>query len=251
MLISQRSLSIIDNDHDNQPFSWFKPLLTQIASRFGLPIEDPNNFPCIFAQNAYTRKNIQFLLVPFKNGAYDLESFRLDLGCYLEECKTWDGNVNSAEPLLAIFEPIDPIKTTEAYQETFYNTLQYLIDNDPIGWREDTPLNPDQAFWSMCYMGVQLFVNVSHPNHINRRSRNLCEALVLVINPRDRFDVIAGNNEKGRLIREKIRSNIDIYDRISRSPLLGHYQDGELEWHQYMLPDDNSSPPLQCPLKFR
>ena len=103
----------------------------------------------------------------------------------------------------------------------------------------------------MCYMGTQIFVNVSHPNHINRRSRNLCNALVLVINPRERFDMVAGNNEKGLLIREKIRSNIDMYDEISRTPLLGHYQSGELEWPQYMLPDDNESAPLQCPIKFR
>ncbi len=26
----------------------------------------------------------------------------------------------------------------------------------------------------MCFEGQQLFINVSHPNNVNRRSRNLC-----------------------------------------------------------------------------
>ncbi len=55
MLISQRNQGIIGNDHDSEPFKWFKSLTKQIASRFVLPAEDPNNFPCVFAQNAYAR----------------------------------------------------------------------------------------------------------------------------------------------------------------------------------------------------
>jgi len=31
---------------------------------------------------------------------------------------------------------------------------------------------------------------------------------------------------------------------------LGHYQDGDLEWPQYMIPDDNDSPSTKCPLNF-
>jgi len=123
--------------------------------------------------------------------------------------------------------------------------LQYLIDNDKVPWGKQIPDNPNKSFWTMKFMGTEIFINVSHPNHKNRKSRNLCNALVLVINPRERFDHV------GKDIRNKIRSNVDIYDEIARSPLLGHYHDGELEWPQYMLPDDNNSEPLECRLKFK
>lgn len=83
-----------------------------------------------------------------------------------------------------------------------------------------------------------------------RLSRSLCDTLVLVINPRERFDVFAGDDEAGYAIRERIRKNIDHYNLISRSPLLGHYQLGELEWVQYMLPVTNDEEPMQCPLSF-
>jgi len=149
------------------------------------------------------------------------------------------------------FQPISEINKTSDFEQIFVQSLEYLIEHDSQQWDGKVPQDPDADFWTMCFNGVQIFINVSHPNHKLRRSRNLCDALTFVINPRERFDVFAPNTKEGYSLREKIRENIDIYDKIPRSPLLGHYLDGDLEWPQYMLPEDNVSPPLQCPLKFK
>lgn len=229
--------------------SWAEKMMEQIASRF--KVQNGPEFPCVFAQNAYARGNIRCLPVSFKDGGYDFAEFLEGLKTYLEDATDWDGSVNTAKPLLVLFEPVDAVASQKDFERTFVDAMQYLIDHDPKPWVENTPMSPDCEFWSMCFYGQQIFVNVSHPQNINRRSRNLCDCMVLVVNPRERFDVVAGAHRKGLAIRERIRENIDLYDAIPRSPLLGHYQAGELEWPQYMLPDDNDAPPMQCPLKFR
>lgn len=237
---------------DNPHLEWISKILVQFKSRFENIHDEAKKFPCVFAQNAYRRYNIKFLFIPFDQNRqryhYDLMLNGIDL--YLQEAVKWDGDVNTADPLLAIFEPAETLQSTGDYQSIFSESLQYLIDHDTHDWVGGIPQDPSRDFWTMCFKGTQIFINVSHPNNKNRLSRNLCDALVLVINPRERFDVVAGSSKKGHLIREQIRRNIDGYDLIPHSPYLGHYQDGELEWPQYMLPDDNESKPMTCPLKF-
>ncbi|WP_321380938.1 YqcI/YcgG family protein [Rhizobium sp.] len=237
---------------DDPSFGWVHGILSQFQFRFDNINDESKKFPCVFAQNAYKRSNIKFLFIPFdqeqKQYRYDIMLQGIDR--YLKDALQWDQDVNTAEPLLTIFEPINTIHSTSDYQAVFSQSLQYLIDHDTHDWVGGIPQDPSKDFWTMCFGGTQIFINVSHPNNRNRLSRNLCGALVLVINPRERFDVVAGSNKKGHLIREQIRKNIDGYDLIPRSPYLGHYQDGELEWPQYMLPDDNESMPMACPLHF-
>lgn len=230
---------------------WTERAMTQIASRF--QESDGPEFPCVFAQNAYQRGNILCLPVPYQadTGSYQWIVLLDGLRAYLKSESDWDGSVNTARPLLVLFEPVSHLTATKDYEKTFVDALQYLIDQDTVPWKSGTPQQPEQEYWSMCFEGQQLFINVSHPNNINRLSRNLCDAMVLVINPRERFDVVAGAHKRGYAIREKIRNNIDRYDRIPASPLLGHYQAGDLEWPQYMLPDNNEEPAMRCPLKFR
>lgn len=228
---------------------WAQEMMAQIASRFEM--KDGPEFPCVFAQNAFARGNILCMPVSFRNGAYDMEFFYDGLKDYLEASLEWDGSVNTAQPLLVLFEPVRHLSSTDDYQNLFISSMQYLIDHDPVPWVDGTPTAPEREFWSMCFQGQQIFVNVSHPQNQKRRSRNLCDCMVLVINPRERFDIVAGIHKKGFAMRQKIRENIDLYDDVPRSPLLGHYESGDLEWPQYFLPDSNDTPPLRCPLKFR
>jgi uncharacterized protein len=231
---------------------WADSILQQFLSRFSGTHEESKKFPCVFAQKAFSKSNLKFLLIPLNE---DKSSHRFDvlldgLSYFLDRSAKWDGDVNTAEPLLAVFEPTDRVQSTSDYQGLFTDSLQYLIDHDSHDWVGGIPQDPNTDFWTMCFAGTQIFINVSHPNNQKRLSRNLCDALVLVINPRERFDVVAGATKKGHLIREQIRRNVDAYDLIPRSPFLGHYQEGELEWPQYLLPDDNEEMPMACPLKF-
>ncbi len=250
MLLDQSTAFSIAPDNPN--FRWAQSILRQFQSRFE-SIDDQNTkFPCVFAQNAYKKSNIKFLLIPFdhQKEQYRYDIFLNGIAIYLKNSVEWNGDINTADPLLTVFEPTDKICSTQDYQAVFSESLQYLIDHDNHDWVGGIPKDPSKDYWTMCFGGTQIFINVSHPNNKKRLSRNLCDALVLVINPRERFDIVAGSNKKGHLIREQIRKNIDEYDLIPRSPYLGHYQDGELEWPQYMLPDDNESMPMACPLQF-
>lgn len=251
MLIHQRDLDT-DTEGTLPPRqTWFLPLYRQIQARFAHPAGTLDGFPCVFAQNAFKRKNVRFSLVPVEHGKYRLSELQRDLVVFLDEGKAWDGSPNTSEPLLVVFEKTAKMPTEREYQNQFDEIVQYLVDHDPDPWPDHTHTDPASPYWSMCYHGIQIFVNVSHPRHTRRRSRNLCDTLVLVINPRERFDRVAGPHEKGDAIREQIRRNVDAYDQISRSPLLDHYLSGGLEWPQYMLPDDNTTPPRRCPLRFK
>lgn len=233
---------------------WLGDMGRQILERFnGDNAKQKALFPCLFARKAFAQGIVKFLPIAYVQDKvqYDLECFAQGLKNYLElAMSVWDGKFNTAYPLLVVFEPVQGYSQTKDYQDIFVQALQYLIDNDEKSWVGEIPLNPNQEFWTMCFHGVQIFINASHPNHHLRLSRNLCDTLVLVINPRECFDIFAGDNESGYAIREQIRKNIDNYDLISRSPLLGHYQLGELEWVQYMLPVTNDEEPMQCPLSF-
>lgn len=98
---------------------------------------------------------------------------------------------------------------------------------------------------------MQLFVNISSPHHVARRSRSLGRHLALVINPRERFDVFAGDTLSGRNTRSKIRHRIEPFDRMPHAPQLGWFGTGSLEWSQYGLPDDNFTVPTRCPFEHR
>lgn len=247
MLVHQRSF---DPARPQPAHRWFAPLFDQFAERFAQPAGTADGFPCVFAQNAFRRRNVVFSLVGRRGGRHDFAELADDLAEYLDAGQDWDGSPNTSEPLLAVFRP-DPIpRTAGGYSRLFDTALQYLIDHDPEPWPSHTHTDPGSPFWSMCFKGTQVFVNVSHPGHENRRSRNLCDALVLVINPRERFDRVAGDHEKGHAVRAQIRHNVDLYDRLPRSPLLDHYLSGGLEWPQYDLPDDNTTPARACPFRF-
>lgn len=248
MLVHQRS---VRTELPRFAEHWFAPLLEQFSQRFLEPAGTPDGFPCVFAQNAFRRRNVVFSLVPLRRGHHDFRELADDLSDYLDAGRDWDGSANTSEPLLAVFEPDAGLRTATGYSRLFDAALQYLIDHDPDPWPSHTHTDPASPFWSMCFRSTQVFVNVSHPLHANRRSRNLCDALVLVINPRERFDRVAGDHEKGHAVRAQIRHNVDLYDRQPRSPLLDHYLSGGLEWPQYDLPDDNATPARRCPFRFR
>lgn len=248
MLVRQRSLKA--QLPSSSAYHWFAPLFAQFEERFVHPAGTSKGFPCVFAQNAVRRQNVVFSLVPLRGGSHDLDELAIDLADYLEEGQDWDGSANTTEPLLAVFEPHRSLREVDDYSRLFERALQHLIDHDPDPWPEHTHTDPASPFWSMCFKSTQVFVNVSHPLHTHRLSRNLCDALVLVINPRERFDRVAGNHEKGHAVRAQIRNNVNLYDLISHSPLLDHYLSGGLEWPQYDLPDQNEVPPRRCPLHF-
>ena len=102
----------------------------------------------------------------------------------------------------------------------------------------------------MCLNGMPIFCNMSHPGHRVRRSRNLGEHFVFIINPRERFDIVAGDTPSGRKVRSNIRNRIGRYDGISHCPQLASYGAGGIEWWQYGIVEDNIERTDKCPFNF-
>jgi len=88
---------------------------------------------------------------------------------------------------------------------------------------------------------------MSTPMNIKRKSRNLGSNLIFVINPRERFDIIAGDNENGRKVRKNIRNRILNYDGYPHSNQLGTYGSNSIEWQQYGLIEQNIDRQDTCP----
>lgn len=214
-------------------------------------LRSEDEFPCFFSRNACNREKLMFSFVESLDPA-DLDGAAVDLAAYLKRAAAWDGDVSTAEPLVMQFSPEQVhANTVAAYHEMGWQVLQHFHDNDPGAWPEGVSVEPASPFWSMCFDGVQIFVNMSVPAHEKRRSRYLGSALTLIINPRERFDLVAGDNPRGRLVRDRIRARIARYDGQPHSSLLGHYLTGDIEWWQYGLPDTDSVEVGQCPLRVR
>ncbi|MDU8927292.1 YqcI/YcgG family protein [Alisedimentitalea sp. MJ-SS2] len=227
--------------------AWHQDVLDDIRAR----LSSPSDFPCTFSQNAFRRRLVQFAFVDAP-GTAGFDQGATALTQYAAESRNWDGRVDSAKPLLMVFGPGTVAgNKLDDYHAHGWQALHHWMATDPTPWPETVAPNPQDPFWSFCFDGLQLFVNMSAPAHVTRKSRNLGRYLTLVINPRERFDIVAGDTPEGQRTRARIRARAEAYDGIPHSPRLGSYQKGELEWVQYALPDDNDTPLGSCPLHAR
>lgn len=209
-------------------------------------------FPCVFSRNAYRKGLIKFAFVDDDSHS-GFEHLAIALEQYVAISSSWDGRLDSAYPLIVVFShhAIGPEGDLETHHAFAWKALQRIHDLDPAPWPSVVPTSPNDPDWSMCFGGMQLFVNISSPHHVSRRSRSLGQHLALVINPRERFDVFAGDTPSGRNTRSKIRVRIERFDQMPHAPQLGWFGTGSLEWSQYGLPDDNFTMPTQCPFQHR
>lgn len=226
---------------------WHNEVLADLAER----LTPPSDFPCTFSQNAFRRGLLQFIFVDALD-AGGRAGLRADLLEYIAEARDWDGQVNTARPLVIAFSrAAAQAESLEAYHALGWQVLQDWHDHDPAPWPQDVGTDPMQPFWSMCFGGMQLFVNFSAPAHVRRRSRNLGRHFLFIVNPRERFDVVAGDTPEGNRVRTVIRNRAEAYDGLPHAPELGSFLKGELEWWQYGLSDDNRPRTDRCPFKMR
>ncbi|MEZ5713774.1 MAG: YqcI/YcgG family protein [Paracoccaceae bacterium] len=227
--------------------AWHGEVLQDLAQR----LTPPSTFPCTFSQNAFRRGLTQFIFVE-EDSAEARAALRADLAAYIAEARDWDGQVNTARPLVVAFSHrAIPPTDLDGYHAFGWRILQDWADNDPAPWPDDVSRDPETPYWSMCFAGMQLFINMSTPAHVTRQSRNLGRHFLFIVNPRERFDVVAGETPEGARVREVIRARAEVYDGLPHAPVLGKFLKGELEWPQYALPDDNESFPTACPLHPR
>jgi len=245
MLVMHNQVEITDAIVSNM--TWRKEAALSIVDHISMT----GDFPCLFAQHACRNKRLLFSFVDDLSQASFMQSAS-DLAEYLQRAASWDGSPATAEPLVMVFHPERVAAPSVAgYHQIAWSVLQFWHDVDPAPWPATVAKDPHLPYWSMCFSGVQIFVNISNPAHHRRRSRNLGPALALVINPRERFDRVAGDNPSGRKIRQRIRDRIEAYDGLAHSPTLGSYEAGEIEWWQYGLMESNEPRTDRCPFKTR
>ena len=227
--------------------AWHSEVAADLAQR----LTPPSAFPCTFSQNAFRRGLVDFIFVEALDDAGRAQ-LRADMLAYIAQARQWDGQVNTARPLVVAFSRnAASTDTVEGYHAIGWQVLQDWHDHDPAPWPKGVATDPHRPYWSMCFGGIQLFVNFSAPAHSQRKSRNLGAHFLFIINPRERFDVVAGETPEGNRVRQVIRDRAEAYDGIPHAPELGMYQKGELEWWQYGVTDDNAPRSDRCPLKMR
>lgn len=232
---------------DYRGAAWHRDVLADVGAR----LTPPSAFPCTFSQNAWRRQLVNFVFVE-DAAPQSLGACRQALAEYVSESRRWDGRVNSARPLIVAFSGEAVSAQGLAAEQAFgWRVLQDWHDHDPAGWPEDVATDPHEPFWSMCFDGMQLFVNMSCPSHSARKSRNLGRHLLFIVNPRERFDIVAGDTLAGRKVRSNIRQRCVDYDGQDHAPELGSYMAGEIEWRQYALSDVNGQMADECPFRFR
>ena len=104
--------------------------------------------------------------------------------------------------------------------------------------------------WSLCFQDVPIFVNVSCPAHVRRRSRNLGPSLAFITRCAG-FDRVAGATPKAMPFAPD-RQLMHDYDGMPAPDDLGTFTRSEnREWWQYMLLEENGPRTDKCPLRSR
>lgn len=210
---------------------------------------DEADFPCLFARKALKQNSIRFLFVREAFTEQDLVS---GVSEYMRFVKSTELKHRLYSPLVVFFQNSskDNLKTEHEFA---WQAIQKLHDHDAHAWPDEVAVSPESPQFTFCFQGIQLFINISCPSHIDMRSRNLGRQVTLVINPRENFDHVAGaETVSGTKIRERIRSRVKLFNNGITPLTLGFYGDEDsLEWRQYQLEEPGGLYASACPLKIR
>ncbi len=210
-------------------------------------------FPCTFARAALKQGSLTFFPVRGTTDHRDVRATYDAIGDYLRRMNALPARQAAFNVLVVLVKPEDRTRTVGEYHAQAWDLLQRLHDVDEAEWPEDVPGDPHDLRWAYCLHGVPLFINVSTPAHVLRRSRNLGPSLALVINPRAAFDVVPGTDSHGLQMRAIIRARTAAFDGQPVPDGVGVYGDeASREWLQYCLPEENTPRhEARCPLTIR
>jgi uncharacterized protein len=158
-------------------------------------------------------------------------------------------------PLLVVEQPVRPALALAEYHRRGWELLQWLHGGDPDDWPAGSPHDTDDNEWAFHYRGQPLFINFSCPAHRYFRSRNLGDAMVLVLQRATNFDAVTSydwNGPKGHAVREVIRDRVDRFEGHP-APIeftLAGTPD-ERAWKQMAIPEPDGAYPAACPFHAR
>jgi len=258
----------VKQQRDNDPIIGWREMATAVAHETnppGMPDWAPASFrqvssilaneafPCIFARQANHLKSGWLCFVDSVDATAGRETVKRAILSYIGILKRYPRTRATIMPLMVVAKPSYPRLSLKEYRDSAWGLFQYLHDHDPEPWPVDVPPDPDRGDWSFCFGGIQLFSNVSNPAHLIHKSRNLGDALTFAMQPRTNFDLVGGNNKKGRQVRQEIRARAERYEGRPAASHLGFFGTPEnREWLQMATKDSEADHdfPKVCPFHF-
>lgn len=200
-----------------------------------------HNFPCLFAKKAYKKGSIRILF------CYKKEDFYQGLIAFTNFITQSPQDDIYLAPLVVFFS--NKICENVSQFETAWMLLNWIHKQDKTPWPHNISTDPNNSNWAFCFNSVPLFINISSAEYQILKSRNLGKYLCFVINPMSNFNYVASlSTRSGRLIREQIRTRVELYNNYKAPEVLGFYGDeNNLEWKQYQLPEVGMPFPKECP----
>ncbi|MDO7905575.1 YqcI/YcgG family protein [Paenibacillus sp. JX-17] len=195
-------------------------------------------FPCIPATHAFAQGHLRYSFVshPWSGSA------GREMAEILAEYGRSSRSFGDYSSLVIFFEPEEEIRSVLEYENVFWSLLSDVSQLDSMPWPEDIPEDPHQPMWEFCYEDERYFVYCGTPAHHARQSRSF-PYFMLALTPRWVLTRWNANPQKAAAIAPRIRSRLKAYDAVPAHPELKQYgAQGNLEYKQYFLRDDDTSP---------
>ena len=233
-----------------------KPATTELsgwkadaALRFNERMVDSEQpFPYIFGVDAVKRQTLRYAFVAA--GGSEVRQLSEALKEFVAEAP----RLGKRTSLVVFFEQrLEASAGLEEYERWFWHLLQDLHRVDEQPWPAEIPTDTEHSEWEFSFAGMPMFVVANTPLHTRRQSRYF-ENFAITFQPRFVFDDIAGDSPQGMNARKIIRKRLRDYDSINPPSTLGDFgAEGNREWVQYFLPDDETVPSdsAVCPFTHR
>jgi hypothetical protein len=205
-------------------------------------------FPCFFGAESVRSGDPLYTVVDSMTDPAALRELGETLLEYLE---VWPDHSERAS-LVTFFRPPAEPWTERDYHEALWHVLQFLHVHDPEPWPADIPTDPDHPEWEFSFGGAPMFPTCRAPFYTDRRSRYCPVGLEITFQPRALFENlnVTADHPTGQQARELIQERLGEYDDLPPHPLLGDWGvEGDREWHQYMLPADETQAPDRPPIR--
>jgi FPC/CPF motif-containing protein YcgG len=200
-------------------------------------------FPCIYAIRALRNDTLRFVFLSDTRSDVSIAAFGQALSEYVKVCQS----LAPYTAFLAFIAPDAEEMTLKEQHAEFWRILQRLHEVDPQTWPEQIPAEPAEPLWEFCFDGEPMFVLGGGPAHIVRRSRRN-SVRTISFQPRFMFDKLISTPVLLARARGIIRERVLELDGLPVHPTIQMYhEDGNREWRQYVISDDNSPIEGSCP----
>jgi FPC/CPF motif-containing protein YcgG len=204
-------------------------------------------FPCFFGAESVANGDPLYTAVPSMADKDALLDLGRTLLAYLDTYREHSDRAS----LVTFFKPPARELSEAEYHASLWHILQFLHVHDPEPWPADIPTDPDDPYWEFCFGGEPIFPTCRAPFYTDRKSRYCPVGLEITFQPRALFENldVTADTDAGQHARGVIHDRLAEYDGVCPHADLGDWgTEGDREWVQYLLSEDDEQAPENCPL---